>query len=62
MTDTKECDLFIWSDAGSVLITIPFDEDFWESIKDAMKNFHWETLIPEYFAMRTPRNLTAINL
>jgi len=62
MTDIKECDLFIWSANGSILVTVPFDKYVWEKIKNKMISFHWDYLVPEYFAMRTPRNLPPITI
>ena len=62
MTDIKECDLFIWSQHGSILCTIPFNNSTWETIKSALIAFHWDYLVPEYFAMRTPRNLAPVTI
>ena len=62
MAECEECDFFVWTKVDSVLLTVPFDERKWEEIKFLMKTFHWGKLVPEYFAMRTPRNLHAIDM
>ena len=62
MLGMEECDFFVWSPHGSVCIPIAFNKERWEALRDDLLIFHWEVLIPEYFAMRTPRRLTPIQL
>ncbi|XP_034233521.1 uncharacterized protein LOC117640743 [Thrips palmi] len=62
LTECSSCDFFVWSKYGSILITVPFNESLWKEIRKKLALFHWEIMVPEYFAMKTPRNLTAIKI
>lgn len=62
MTETKECDFFMWSEKGYISITVPFNEERWKMIKKSLDFFQWKYQIPEYFLMRTVRNLVPIDI
>lgn len=53
----KVCDFFMWSKNGCVRLEIPYDPSFWLPKRDTLDLKHRGLLMPEYFLMRTPRNL-----
>lgn len=62
LTETKECDLVVWSEKGTIILPIGFDEERWTTIRAKLKTFHWKYQVPEYFLMRTVRNLPPLPL
>lgn len=58
----KECDFVIWTDVDIMIIPVSFDENFWNTMAPILKKVHRELLMPEYFLMRTPRNLHPIEM
>ena len=62
MLKLPECDLFLWTDKGSITVTVPFNRDRWDKLRSSSKNFHWDYLVPEYFMMRSPRELELTTL
>lgn len=58
----KECDFVIWTDVDIMIIPVSFDENFWNTIAPILKKVHRELFMPEYFLMRTPRNLHPIEM
>lgn len=62
LTEMTECDFFVWSEKGYVNLTVPFDEERWDQIKESLDNFQWCYQMPEYFLMRTVRNLAPLRV
>lgn len=62
LLNIPECDLFLWTEKSSLTVPVPFDNDRWLSLNKSLFNFHWQYLVPEYFAQRTPRNLVPLCL
>lgn len=62
MRGMQECDFVVWSKKGYVILTVPFDQQRWNDIKCSLLKFHKEYMVPEYFAMRTPRKLHPIRM
>jgi hypothetical protein len=58
----SETDFFVWSKEGHVCVTVSFNEERWKSIAAGLTDFRLKILIPEYFTMKTPRNLNPISL
>lgn len=57
-----ECDFFVWTDQSTITVTVPFNENRWMELKQKLEAFHLKYLVPEYFAMRTPRELHPIRI
>lgn len=57
ITGIEHCDLVIWSEHGLLIIPVAFDELRWTTLQDKLKEFHWRYQAPEYFLMRTVRDL-----
>lgn len=62
MEDIDECDFFLWTQHGSIIVPVTFDVDRWTTLRNGLLQFHREVLVPDYFAMRAPRKLTPITL
>ncbi|XP_052129826.1 uncharacterized protein LOC127751008 [Frankliniella occidentalis] len=58
----EQCDLIVWSPKGIITIPINFDKLFWSDLAEGLVSNHHSLLIPEYFLMRTPRNLDVLIL
>jgi len=56
----EDCDYVVWSRHGMVIIHISYDNVFWSPKRRELKKLHRIMLVPEYFLMRTPRNLLPI--
>lgn len=52
-----KCDFFVWTTVKFLTVHIPFDAERWLDLKEKLTLFHKEYLVPEYFAMKTPRKL-----
>ncbi|KAK3917791.1 Methionine--tRNA ligase [Frankliniella fusca] len=50
-------DFFLWSKKGFLRIEVDYNPSFWVAKRNMMEMKHRGLLIPEYFLMRTPRNL-----
>lgn len=62
LMDLDKCDFVVWTEANFVTLHVPFDEERWLVLKKALTHFHKEYLVPEYFAMKTPRELKPVHL
>ena len=58
----EKCDFFVWSPVNTLCIPVAFDIVRWNELKVKLTKFHWEVLVPDYFAKRTPRKLAPICL
>ncbi|KAK3929832.1 Exonuclease [Frankliniella fusca] len=58
--DLEECDYFIWSQKGHLLVPVVRDREFGQSKHQRLVDIHYTLLIPEYFLKRTPRNLDPV--
>lgn len=57
MTGVLQCDLVVWSKEGTLVIPVFYEERMWLQLKYKLLEFHWNYQAPEYFLMRTVRNL-----
>jgi len=56
------CDYLVWTRKGMLIVTVPYDEDFWAPKRLELICRHNAFLVPEYFLMRSPRNLSIVEL
>lgn len=53
----EDADLVIYTLKDILVIPVKFDSNWWNNNVHQLKEFHHNVLVPEYFLMRTPRNL-----
>ncbi|XP_034245685.1 uncharacterized protein LOC117647825 [Thrips palmi] len=53
----EDADFVIYTLKGILVIPIQFDPNWWNEKADKLKKIHHKLIAPEYFLMRTPRNL-----
>ena len=58
----RECDFVIWTNVDILVVPVTFDENLWSTTVLPLTKVHKELIVPEYFAMRAPRDLHQLEL
>jgi len=58
----RTCDYVVWSSVFLVVIKVKYNDHFWAPLRTRLKDIHKELLLPEFWLMRTPRDLPPLEI
>ena len=56
------CDFVVWTSVGSPsVVRVYFNQEFWVPVEKKLLTFYQDVYSPEYFGMRLPRDIVALD-